>query len=193
MRITPFLAVGLLVVASTASAQSHAGEHANLRHARVRQQGIQQGRVSNKRLRRIGLRIFTTPFNRLDGYGDGPLNPSNTWSPGGRPTLQGNGMLLRVNGLDAQSCLECHSLISAATVPMTLGIGGAGGSVTNAMVAPFSLDPADLTDRDGNAGFDGRFINPPALFGSAGVELFGLEMTADLQRAKAQALANPGR
>lgn len=138
-----------------------------------------------------GQRIFTTPFNRLDGYGDGPVNVGDTISPGGRPTLQGNGVLLRVNGLDGQSCFECHTLVSNATVPATLGIGGAGGSNSNAIFQPGTMDPADL-DIDGEAAFTGRFINPPFLFGVGGVELVGLEMTADLQALKQQAIDSPG-
>jgi hypothetical protein len=139
-----------------------------------------------------GLRIFTTPFNKLDGYGDGPHDPVDTISPGGRPTLQGNGTLLRINGLDAQACFECHTLVSNATIPATLGIGGAGGTNANAMFQPSSMDPADLNDLDGKAEFTGRFINPPFVFGVGGVELAGLEMTADLQVLKQYAIDNPG-
>jgi len=139
-----------------------------------------------------GLRIFTTPFNKLDGYGDGPLDPADTITPGGRPTLQGNGTLLRLNGLDAQTCLECHSIVSNATIPATLGIGGSGGTNSNAIFQPSAVDPADLDDLDGVAGFNGRFINPPFVFGVGGVELVGLEMTADLQALKQQAILNPG-
>ena len=76
-------------------------------------------------------------------------------------------------------------------MPATLGIGGVGGSVSNVMFMPTYLDVADL----GEAGFastDGRFINPPFLFGSGGVELVGQEMTVDLQALKAEAEANPG-
>jgi len=139
-----------------------------------------------------GLRIFTTPFNTLDGYGDGPLDTVDTISPGGRPTLQGNGALLRINGLDAQACFECHTLVSNATVPATLGIGGSGGTNSNAMFQASAVDPADLDDLDGEAAFNGRFINPPFVFGVGGVELVGLEMTADLQALKQQAIDSPG-
>jgi hypothetical protein len=138
-----------------------------------------------------GQRIFTTPFNKLDGYGDGPHDPVDTISPGGRPTLQGNGTLLRINGMDAQACFECHTLVSNATVPATLGIGGAGGTNANAIFQPSHIDPADLDDPDGAAAFNGRFINPPFVFGVGGVELVGLEMTADLQALKLQAINNP--
>jgi hypothetical protein len=139
-----------------------------------------------------GMRIFTTPFNKLDGYGDGPIDPVDTISPGGRPTLQGNGTLLRINGMDAQACFECHTLVSNATIPATLGIGGAGGTNANAIFQPSDIDPADLDDFDGAAAFNGRFINPPFVFGVGGVELVGLEMTADLQALKQNAIDRPG-
>jgi hypothetical protein len=102
----------------------------------VTQEQIVNKELSLREIRLAGLRVFTTPFNKIDGYGDGPMDFNDTVSPGGRPTLQGNGTLLRANGLDGQTCLECHSLLSAATVPPRLGIGGVGGSVTNAMIMP---------------------------------------------------------
>lgn len=172
-------------------AQTVPGEQANFQN-RVTQEQIVNGELSLREIRAAGIRVFTTPFNKNDGYGDGPMDLSNTVSPGGRPTLQGNGTLLRVNGLDGQTCLECHSLISAATIPPRLGIGGVGGSVTNAMIMPTAIDPADLEDLDSNAGFNGRFVNPPFIFGSGGVELLGLEMTQDLQQLREKALAHPG-
>jgi hypothetical protein len=92
--------------------------------------------------------------------------------------------------MDAQACFECHTLVSNATIPATLGIGGAGGTNSNAIFQPSDMDPADL-DLDGEATFTGRFINPPFVFGVGGVELVGLEMTADLQALKQQAINNP--
>ncbi len=128
-------------------------------------------------IRREGRRIFSTPFNKHDGFGDGP---------NGRPTLQFNGTFLRVNGLDSQSCLECHGVLSHKTVPATFGVGGVGGGAANAIGAnPTILDPT-------TGQFNGRFINPPFVFGSGGVEQLGKEMTKNLQAFKAQAQANPG-
>ena len=175
----------LLVVAAWAEP----GEAPALGTDRITQEQIEQG-LSIQRVAEAGMRVFTAPFNRLDGYGDGPVDPADTTSPGGRPTLQGNGMLLRMNGLDAQSCLECHAQISAATVPPLLGIGGAGGSSANAIIAPTSIDLEDL-DTDGNAAFNGRFANPPFVFGAGAVELLALEMTQELLGLRDQALANP--
>lgn len=162
---------------------------------RLDQQDIEQGQLSLRQIRKAGMLVFTTPFNKADGYGDGPgdpLNPDNI-SPvsGNRPTLQGNGTFLRVNGLDAQTCLECHTIVSNAEVPARLGVGGVGGISSSPMFQPDLIDVADL-NRDGIADFSGRLINPPFLFGSGGVELVGLEMTRDLQALRQQALDNPG-
>jgi mono/diheme cytochrome c family protein len=149
--------------------------------------------------RSLGLIVFTTPFNEKDGLGDGPFiqGEGSPLDPGSRPTLQGNGQFLRVNGLDSQSCNECHNLISHATRPPHLGIGGVGGVVTNAIIMPSVIDVADTTDNrvtyvaghdpdlplatDGVADFNGRFANAPFLFGGGGVELVAKEMTKDLE------------
>ncbi|HXV75031.1 MAG TPA: hypothetical protein VD788_01840, partial [Candidatus Polarisedimenticolaceae bacterium] len=184
--------LAIVAAATAAVAQAPPGEYGNLDLIQITHEQIASGDLTLNQIRDNGMRVFTIPFNKLDGYGDGPMNLDDTVSPGGRPTLQGNGTFLRVNGLDAQTCLECHSLTSTATVPPTLGIGGVGGSSTNAMIMPTAMDPADLEDLDSAAGFNGRFANPPFLFGAGGVELLGLEMTRDLQQLKQWALDNPG-
>jgi len=159
---------------------------------RITQEQITSGELSLLEIRREGRRVFSTPFNRYDGLGDGPgVNPEDPISPGGRPTLQNNGMFLRVNGLDGQSCLECHGLLSTATIPARFGVGGAGGVVSSALAGPREIDVSDGRGL-GFAFFDGRFINPPFVFGSGGVELLGKEMTEELQAKKRQAKENPG-
>ena len=166
--------------------------------------GLANGSITLERLRRRGLEVFTTPFNTFDGYGDGPFaHEVPTTRPGHRPTLQGNGLSLLVNGLDAQSCNECHSVVRQSARPPVLGIGGVGGIVQNAIIAPSLIDVADSQDGrvgyspahdpdlrmafDGIADFNGRFSNPPFLYGGGGVELLAKEMTADLQQALAVA------
>ncbi len=159
--------------------------------------GVNSGALSLDAVRRAGLEVFTRPVTAVDGYGDGPFNPGEVPPsvPGNRPTLQGNGTSLRVNGLDAQSCNECHTIVSHATVPPTLGIGGVGGLVQNAFINPTQIDVSDgwhtASGRDGGADFNGRFANPPFLFGGGGVELLAKEMTADLQNLLRQARAAP--
>ena len=191
-RFAPPLAFLLLPV-TLATLQSEATAQDDgpmLGTARMTQDDMQSGGHTLDEVRAEGLKIFATPYNRLDGYGDGPMNGVDTTSPGGRPSLQNNGTFLRVNGLDAQSCMECHSVGSAATIPFTFAVGGVGGANNNAIFQPKNIDVDDEAG-SGFAAFDGRFINPPFLFGSGGVELVASEMTRDLQRFKALALNVP--
>jgi hypothetical protein len=163
----------LLIFPSRALGEQVTGEGPNLGDDRITQDQIAEGTLSFNQIRNFGLKIFSTPFNKFDGYGDD------------RPTLQGNGTFLRVNGLDAQSCLECHSVVSSATIPATFGVGGAGSSSSNVIFRPTKINLK-------NGGMNGRFINPPFLFGSGAVELLAKEMTTGLQELKAQALSHPG-
>ncbi|REJ73501.1 MAG: hypothetical protein DWQ30_24260 [Acidobacteria bacterium] len=183
--------------------------HADLPSLDELLEALDHGAIDLDDLRRLGLAVFSTPFNTYDGFGEGPFDPSETDTRafGHRPTLQGNGLSLRVNGLDAQSCNECHTIVSNRTTPPTLGFGGVGGVVQNAIILPKVIDVADSFDDrvvfqpghdpemplqfDGVADFDGRYANPPFLFGGGAVELLGKEMTADLQDLLAQARLSP--
>ncbi len=148
--------------------------------------------LSLKQIRKEGLRIFSTPFNLFDGLGDGPINPLDTVSPGGRPggIQTPDTPFLRMNGLDSQTCLECHGIRSNAKIPAEFAVGGFGAFSDSAF--PGVIDP-DIDDTNGYGYSDtkGRIINPPFSYGSGGVELVGKEMTADLQALKAMAEANP--
>ena len=176
-------------------------------------EAIEAGKFGLKDLRQMGLLVFRTPFNSLDGLGDGPFELSEWQSPEGpvafghRATLQGNGQHLRVAGLDAQSCNECHGFVKHSTLPPELGLAGVGGVVQNAIILPSLIDVADSWDdrvsyqpfhvpdlpleADGVADFNGRFANPPFLYGGGGVELLAKEMTADLQNLLAAAESAP--
>jgi hypothetical protein len=185
-RITSFssalgrAAALLLSVSASAQVLPGEGRRLDLVGVDVTQEEIASGSVSLGEIRRQGQLVFSAPFSKADGYGDGPGVGPDPTSPGGRPTLQGNGTFLRVNGLGAQACLECHSIVSNRSVPATFGVGGVGGAVSNAMFQPLHVDPQD-------GSFDGRFINPPFLFGSGGVQLLAREMTLDLQEQAAEA------
>lgn len=134
-------------------------------------------------VRLAGMRMFTNPFIKADGFGDGDDNPPSptpgTDHQGERGTLQGNGTWQRINGLDAQTCLECHSIISRRKVPMTFGIGGVGGNNNNVLGAGGGTF-VDLTTTDKKHNINGRIINPPFIFGAGGVELVANEMTKEL-------------
>ena len=188
------LRLGSLVLASAGVALAQnppPGEGPALGNNRITQSDITSGALTLTEVRQAGLKIFSTPFNAYDGYGDGLLNLLDKTSPGGRPSLQNNGMFLRVNGLDAQSCMECHSVGSNAVVPFRFAIGGAGGANNNAIFQPTEIDVDDDAG-NGFAAFNGRFINPPFLFGSGGVEQVGKAMTRELNRIRNAAQANAG-
>jgi len=155
---------------------------------RMTQADVTSGAFTLKQLRRRGLEMFTTPFNKYDGRGDGPSGPDPT-VVGQRPTT--NGTWLRVNGLDSQTCQECHAFLSMATIPPTTGIAGVAGIANTAFPGVTQFDLEDV-DQNQIAEVNGRLINPPFLFGAGGVEQLGKEMTQELQALKAHAQASPG-
>jgi hypothetical protein len=143
--------------------------------------------------------FYTTPFQQYDpvtktgdGYGegaDGPraaqrhiFNPSNPNYP-----------FLRLNGLDSQSCFECHNSTGsshqdygAALMRKPYTVGGSAGSNSNAFINPLFPDPLTLFIR-----------NPPIIFGVGYTQEIGDEMTTQLlyQRAMArkQAQSQPSK
>ncbi len=166
------------------------GSWRTLGGGRITQDDITSGSLSLREIRWAGMEIFSTPFTKADGFGDGPMSSADPTSPGGRPTMGDNGTFLRVNGLDSQTCLECHSVLSNREIPATFAVGGVGGISATAMPGPTEVD---IDDEGGNgfALFNGRLINPPFVFGSGGVELVAKEMTIDLQALGALAQATP--
>lgn len=186
----PLCAAAAVLVANLALAQQPPPGEGPAIAVRTTQTEIESGALTLTQIRERGMKMFSTPFNKLDGYGDGPMNPLDPTSPGHRPTLQNNGTFLRVNGLDAQTCMECHSVGSNAVVPFRFAVGGVGSASNNAMFQPREID-VDDQQGNGHAFYDGRFINPPFLFGSGGVELLGKEMTRDLQGIAKRAELHP--
>ena len=151
--------------------------------------------------------FWTTPFTPYDpaaksgdGYGEGVngpradqrkafyYRPQQPPYPPNQPPYR----FLRMNGLDSQSCFECHNSIGSDPVdargalsrkPYT--VGGSAGSNSNAFINP--LFPVRET----------LFIrNPPAVFGSGYQQAIGDEMTIALfgerDNARKMAMQNPG-
>ncbi len=148
---------------------------------RVEQDDI--GNLTRNEIRLAGMRMFTTPFRLKDGYGDGDDNPPSptpgTNHEGERGSIQGNGTFQRINGLDAQTCLECHSIVSNRKVPAKFGIGGIGG-VNSTVMGAGGATFVDLTTTNKQQNINGRVINPPFIFGAGGIELLANEMTRRL-------------
>jgi len=176
------------------------------RRVRVTQQQITSGELTLQEIRLIGREMFATPFNKSDGFGETPGDtPESRRTLGNRGSLQGNGTFTRINGLDAQTCAECHAVGSSAVVPFRFIVGGAGtmndtvlggggASFINInddanQINPPADFPAAVTT--GQSNINGRTINPPIVFGSGGVELVGNEMTQDLQALAASVIGTP--
>ena len=143
---------------------------------------VSQQRVVEAPLRAVrseGLRVFATPFTEADGLGGNGDFPGVNGEL--RPPIFG--VFTRVDGLDSQSCGECHTIQSSDAIPNRFEIGGAGAQSNNEIGSrTLSLDET----------FMGLYSNSPAIFGSGGAQLVGFEMTRTLQALKATAIANPG-
>jgi hypothetical protein len=160
-----------------------------------------------------GGQFWTTPFQPYDpvtqtgdGYGEGPNGPRaaqrhafnpNQQTPGaGNPAYR----FLRMNGLDSQSCFECHNSIGSEVTADSTGkldprgaltrkpytVAGSAGSNSNAFINPLYPNPQTLFIR-----------NPPAVFGSGYQQAVGDEMSLELYllryRARQMAKLNPGK
>jgi hypothetical protein len=101
---------------------------------------------------------------------------------------------LRLDGLDSQSCFECHNSIGSYPVPVAQGggytrkpgaVGGSAGVNSNAFINPGFPNPFTYLVR-----------NPPHIFGTGYTQTLADEMTVELQgqiaAARALAIASPG-
>jgi cytochrome c peroxidase len=173
-RIAFFL---ILTAASTTVVHAQTPELEKRLRPRVTQEQVIHSSV--RQVRKHGLRVFATPFTEADGLGSD--NVSAGVNGEARPAIFG--VFTRVDGLDSQSCGECHTLQSADTIPNRFAIGGAGAQSNNEIGSrTLSLDED----------FTGLYSNSISLFGSGGAELVGFEITAELQALKEIAILNPG-
>ncbi|MGZ8729814.1 MAG: di-heme oxidoredictase family protein [Thermoanaerobaculia bacterium] len=167
----------------------------------IDQQQLENGQVPLQLLLQAGQRFFTTPylpFNRItgsgDGYGEGPNGPRWSARVMFYSGTKHGWPFLRLNGLDSQSCYECHNTLGSYIVSAQNGggfnrkpgtAGGSAGSNSNAFINPGFPNPLTYFVR-----------NPPHTFGSAYTQTLADEMTWELlsqvsaARAKAQAAPN---
>lgn len=162
----------------------------------IDQQMLEQGKYPIRKVLESGGQFFSTPYlpydaasQTGDGYGEGPMGPRaaqrNAFYPQGFP----DDRFLRLNGLDSQSCYECHNSIGSYVEPGTQStalirkpgtVGGSGGSNSNAFINPKFPQPLALFIR-----------NPPHIFGTGYIQSLAQEITHDLaaQRAAARIVA----
>jgi di-heme oxidoreductase (putative peroxidase) len=143
--------------------------------------------------------FWTTPFlpfdpktGQGDGYGEGANGPRAAQRHVFNDRVP-DYPYLRLNGLDSQSCFECHNSIGSASIDArgTLmrkapGTAGSAGSNSNAFINPLYPKPQTLFIR-----------NPPTVFGSGYTQAVAEEMSIDLfvirDQARAAAKKQPGK
>jgi hypothetical protein len=156
----------------------------------IDQQQLMDGHYSLRKLQESGRHLFVQPFTKEDGYGEGPTGPRRSV----QEIYPGLDLpWLRLNGLDAQSCLECHNSIGGdplydsetGAMGRKFGVvGGSAGLSANAFINP--LFPRPIT----------HFIrNAPHVFGTGYIQQLAEEMTLELlskrEEGRLLAMASP--
>ncbi|MCA9501202.1 MAG: hypothetical protein KC588_18570 [Nitrospira sp.] len=169
---------------------------------RFSQDDINQNTVPFKDLFYAGKHIFSNRFTTEDYYGEGPTGPRfSKYTMADRE----NYPFLRFNGLDSQSCLECHLAIGFAPqknyskdlpkirFAKQLGFtaGGAGFASSAFGLGNFGCVPGSEGCDSANS-TSGVIRNPPHAFGAGYTQNLAEEMSWDLQEKLAEAKANPG-
>lgn len=150
-----------------------------------------------KDLLNSGGDFWTTPFQPYDGksgdgFGEGDYGPRSAQ----RAYFSPNNIhykFLRLNGLDSQSCFECHNSTGSdvvdqrgALIRKASGVSGSAGGNSNAFINPLYPKPETLFIR-----------NPPSVFGSGYTQAIAEEMSMVLmlEREAARKLArqSPGK
>jgi len=144
------------------------------KQVRIPQDQITAGEIPLHQLFYTGAHLFTNRFTTEDGFGEAPDGPRRR-----KQRLAANPLtpFLRFNGLDAQSCQECHGNVGFAerdgfSIPReTSVIGGSGGFSANVFIFE---DPDNLRE--------GIVRNPPHVFGLGYIQRLADEMTQELQQ-----------
>jgi hypothetical protein len=156
----------------------------------IDQATLMDGGYTFRKVVESGRHLFSVPFTADDGLDEGPNGPRAH-----QRLFDGPGFgYIRMNGLDAQSCFECHNSIGETVLFDTesqartrkIGVnGGPAGRSANAFINPNFPDP-----------IVGLIRNPPHVFGTGYVQQLMEEMSLDLlsQRASArlEAMDRPG-
>ena len=188
---------------------------------RLSQDEISNGNVGFRQMMEIGRHLFTQSFTAIEGYGEGPTGPREKK----RRQMNASGLgpmaafsqvpWMRVHGLDAQACLECHNVsgfetpAGGATQGRTVRpdrVSGAGAVTSAAIINPLLEVPAPQwvleAFRERGASDPGNMYavflrNPPHIFGAGYTQKIAEEMSFDLlaQRRAAidQAAQNRGQ
>ena len=151
----------------------------------IDQERLQQGAYPLFKVLESGGQFFSTPYTPYDratgegdGYGEGPQGPRQQQIAAFYPPDAARYRFLRLNGLDSQSCYECHNSIGSYIEPGSRtgalmrkpgSVGGGAGSNSNAFINPDFPNPITLFIRQ-----------PPHVFGTGYTQQLATEITTDL-------------
>ncbi len=148
--------------------------------------------------RGTNVNIEVTPDQSVtDGHGEGQAGPRSLQRAMTWPNWKANDPsydipFLRLNGIDSQSCFECHNSVGVYTPPGSSAmtrrphtVGGAGGfSVELFQNGTWPIpQPPDMRIMN-------VIRNPPHVFGEGYVQRVGTEMSHDLMAIGATLLEN---
>ncbi len=130
-----------------------------------------------------GRHLFSTPYTPEDGYGegiDGPRRSYQNLSP------RASYPFLRLNGLDSQSCFECHNSIGSdlsrdnpskkpEAQSRKIGVnGGSAGFASNAFINP------DFGREESSHKLVKFIRNPPHVFGTGYIQNLSDQISLEL-------------
>ncbi|MEA5470611.1 c-type cytochrome [Spirulina sp. 06S082] len=188
-RMLLALSSTLLLVGSifTFNASALAQTNAITPEVNIDQQTLLNGDYTLRKVLESGEQFFSVPFTPYDGKtGDGmgeariPSGPKSAQREAFYPHADIN--FLKLNGLGAQSCFECHNTIGTYHAPGTEsqamvrkpgGTGGTAGFASNAFINGDFPNPLTEIIR-----------NSPHAFGSGYVQELANQITHELQSIK---------
>jgi len=163
----------------------------------VEQDKLLKGEYKLQYVLEAGQNQFNLPFIPEFGAGEGALGPRHLqrqfWNPRGGTFADPQAWpFLRVNGIDSQSCYECHNSIgvyispdskTTAKVRKPSAQGGTAGVASNAFINDrFPENITQLLDPNpkSKSVLTKHVRNPPHVFGTGYTQRLATEMTTEL-------------
>ncbi|HKV40254.1 MAG TPA: hypothetical protein VJX67_13665, partial [Blastocatellia bacterium] len=178
LAVTLIFSAALIAIPLRASSQTPAITPKNS----IDQTMLERGKYTFARVLSSGGDFFSTPYTPFDrdtgegdGHGEGPNGPRSQQIQAFYKDHPGY-PFLRLNGIDSQSCYECHNSIGSfegyqgAQMRTPYSVGGSAGANSNAFINPAFPNPLTTFIR-----------NPPHVFGAGYTQEVAAEMTEELQ------------
>lgn len=180
------------------------GKKTPQREPDIDQEKLLRGEYALGYVLEAGQNQFNFPFTAEHGHGEGAKGPRSKqraiWNPrGGTVDDPAAWPFLRVNGIDSQSCFECHNSIGVETpldskakpahVRKPSAQGGPAGAANTAFINdqfPEHLAQLLVKDPAKKAVMTKFARNPPHVFGTGYTQRLATEMSTEL---KAQTLS----